>query len=79
MVDYKNIAFNLDKNITQQWDTLVDEAKNLFLEHCKNTKELDAFYEELCKIDNLGGLTTDVLATAYERLSDEWWEPTPKT
>lgn len=78
MVDYKDIAFNLDKNVTHQWDTLVDEAKDLFLEHCENTKELDAFYEEICKVDNLGGLTTDVLATAYERLSDEMWEPDNK-
>lgn len=79
MVDYKNIAFNLDTDITQQWDRMVKEARDMFLEHCQNTKELDAFYEELCKIDNLGGLTTDVLSTAYERLSDEWWKPPPKT
>ena len=73
-VDYNNIAHKLDKGVTAQWDRMLDEVRDLYMEHCENLKELEEFYLEICKVKNLGGLTTDLLETAYDRLRDEWFD-----
>ena len=72
--DYQDIAYQFDKGVSNSWDRMVEDTKDMFREHCENQKELDAFYEEICKFKNLGGLTTDLFAIAYERLSDEFYE-----
>ena len=73
-VDYQDIAYEFDKGVSNSWDRMVEDTKDFFREHCENQKELDAFYEEICKFKNLGGLTTDLFAIAYERLGEEFYE-----
>ena len=74
-IDYSDIAHRLDKGTTAMWDRMLDEVRDLYIEYCENEKELEEFYAEIMKIKNLGGLTTDLLETAYDRLRDEWWKP----
>ena len=70
MSDIKQIARNIDDSVTMKWDEIVEMCTDAIEENCETSQERDKFIEEFMK-QNVGGLTTDAMQTAYERLDDE--------
>ena len=35
-VDYQDIAYQFDKGVSNSWDRMAEDTKDMFREHCEN-------------------------------------------
>ena len=69
MSDIKNIEKNIDESITYKWDEMIDLCIEVIEENCETAEERDKFVSAFMEC-NVGGLTTDAMQVAYERLDE---------